>query len=251
MAISYTRVNNPQDGLDKLRVDIYESEEASSPDRGYLAMYNPTGFSQEFKNVYDKAKVSGNQETSLFKHLEAPSLNIELLFDATGASISKPSKSSFDNGTENSVTDLTEMVRGYNTFDAICIFLDDLNSISGNKHKPGFVEVSWGHMVFRGILETAKVSHTLFKANGVPIRSKVNCTFKSQKSLKEQQAETKKNSPDLTRFRMVKGEDTLPLIAFDIYEDPSFYLELARINKLNNFRALRNGSKLRLPPVNK
>ena len=249
MAISYTRVNNPQDGLDKLRIDIYPNETASAPDVGYLAMYNPTGFSQEFKNVYDKAKVSGNQEVNVFKHIEAPTLNIELLLDATGASISKPSKASFAG--EGTVHDLTEMVRGHNTFDAICIFLDDLNSVKGEDHKPGFVEVSWGHFIFRGILESAKVSHTLFKANGVPIRSKVNCTFKSQKSLEEQQAETKKNSPDLTRFKMVKAEDTLPLIAFDVYEDTSFYLELARINKLNNFRSLRNGIKLRLPPVKK
>lgn len=249
MAVSYTKVINPKDGLDKLRIDIFEDENSRTPDRGYLVMYNPTGFSQEFKNVYDKPKVSGNQEINVFKHLEAPTLDIELLFDATGASISKPSKASFSG--EGSVKDLTEMVRGENTYDAIQIFLNDLNSIAGNTHKPGLVQVSWGHFILRGVLEVAKVNHTLFKPNGVPIRSKVNCTFRTQKSLKEQDAENKKNSPDLTRFKMVKGEDTLNLIAHDIYKDPGLYLELARVNRLNNFRSLKNGSTLRLPPVQK
>lgn len=252
MAVAHTEVKNAQDGLNKLRIDIFEDENSRSPIRGYLAMYNPTGYSQEYKNVYDKPSASGNQSVNVFKHIEAPNLTIELLFDATGASISKPSKSSFNNdGAKGSVTDLTEMVRGEDTIKAIAMLLDDMNSISGNTHKPGFMQISWGKLSFRGVLETSKVNHTLFKPDGKPIRSKLSCTFIAHVSLKEQDAETKKNSPDLTRFKRVRGEDRLHLIASDIYKDPQLYLELARVNRLNNFRSLKNGSVLRLPPVKK
>jgi len=43
--------------------------------------------------------------------------------------------------------------------------------------------------------------------------------------------------------------DTLDLIADNNYDDPSYYLQLARANRLKNFRKLKPGMRLILPPI--
>ena len=58
-------------------------------------------------------------------------------------------------------------------------------------------------------------------------------------------------SPDLTHLRDVKDGDTLPLLVYDIYGDGKFYLEVARVNKLVNFRSLRSATRLSFPPLDK
>jgi nucleoid-associated protein YgaU len=41
----------------------------------------------------------------------------------------------------------------------------------------------------------------------------------------------------------------LPLLCNRIYNDPSYYREVARINNLSNFRNLEPGLILRFPPL--
>ena len=58
-------------------------------------------------------------------------------------------------------------------------------------------------------------------------------------------------SADLTHVHLVKDGETLPAIAHQIYGDPKYYVEIARVNNLRNFRSLKPGMELILPPVNK
>ena len=55
--------------------------------------------------------------------------------------------------------------------------------------------------------------------------------------------------PDLTRLRDVRDGDTLPLLVNDIYGKPELYLEVARANRLFNFRKLKAASRLSFPPL--
>ncbi|MCK5703624.1 MAG: LysM peptidoglycan-binding domain-containing protein, partial [Cyclobacteriaceae bacterium] len=64
-------------------------------------------------------------------------------------------------------------------------------------------------------------------------------------------AEARLQSPDLTHFKIVKEGETLPLIAKKIYGDSKYYLEIARVNNINNFRRLKTGQQLVLPPIDK
>ncbi|HPF52255.1 MAG TPA: hypothetical protein PK335_11805, partial [Draconibacterium sp.] len=59
------------------------------------------------------------------------------------------------------------------------------------------------------------------------------------------------SSPDLTHVRMVNEGDTLPLMTYRIYGDSKYYLEVARVNKLTNFRKLKVGQKIFFPPIEK
>jgi nucleoid-associated protein YgaU len=47
----------------------------------------------------------------------------------------------------------------------------------------------------------------------------------------------------------VRDGDTLPLLCQRVYNDCGRYLEVARANKLANFRDLQPGTWLRFPPL--
>jgi nucleoid-associated protein YgaU len=49
----------------------------------------------------------------------------------------------------------------------------------------------------------------------------------------------------------VREGDNLPLLTYRIYGNAELYLEVARVNKLINFRRLRVGSRVAFPPVDK
>ena len=48
----------------------------------------------------------------------------------------------------------------------------------------------------------------------------------------------------------VKAGDTLPLLCYQIYQDCTYYIDVAKINNLTNFRDLKPGIKLQFPPLN-
>ena len=52
-------------------------------------------------------------------------------------------------------------------------------------------------------------------------------------------------------MRTVKAGDTLPLMCYRIYGDPKYYLDVAEVNHLGNFRVLIPGSALVFPPIEK
>ena len=49
--------------------------------------------------------------------------------------------------------------------------------------------------------------------------------------------------------RDVRDGDSLPVLAYEIYGNPELYLEVARVNKLVNFRKLRSATRVAFPPV--
>ena len=60
-----------------------------------------------------------------------------------------------------------------------------------------------------------------------------------------------KNSPDLTHKRVIKGKERLISAANKIYKANNYYVEVARKNKINNFRNVEPGTPLYFPPIAK
>jgi nucleoid-associated protein YgaU len=56
-------------------------------------------------------------------------------------------------------------------------------------------------------------------------------------------------SADLTKSVLVKEGDLLPLLSKANYESSEYYLQLAKANKLKDFRRLSPGTKLIIPPM--
>jgi nucleoid-associated protein YgaU len=50
---------------------------------------------------------------------------------------------------------------------------------------------------------------------------------------------------------VVQASDTLLLLCEEIYGSPAYYLKVAMVNKLDNFRQLVPGQELFFPPIKK
>ena len=122
---------------------------------------------------------------------------------------------------------------------------------AGDQHRPRKVLLVWGTLAFVCALTSLDYQFTLFKPDGTPLRAVAHCSFREAVSDVECELQENNSSPDLTHLREVSAGDSLPLIAHRVYGDASLYLEVARVNKLINFRRLEAGSRLSLPPVEK
>ncbi|MEM7365521.1 MAG: LysM peptidoglycan-binding domain-containing protein, partial [Pseudomonadota bacterium] len=89
----------------------------------------------------------------------------------------------------------------------------------------------------------------LFKPSGKPLRAKVKFEIDCSLSKKEEKRRKKNSSPDLTHLVRVKAGDELPMMCYRVYKDSRYYLEIARINDLTDFRVLEPGMELMFPPV--
>jgi hypothetical protein len=118
----------------------------------------------------------------------------------------------------------------------------------GETHEPKFFKLAWGTLVFKGRCTGLTINYKLFNPDGAPIRAVCKVTFKEFKEENLRIAEENPQSPDLTHVRVVKAGDTLPLMCYRIYGDARYYLEVARVNRLANFRRLEPGLELHFPP---
>ena len=123
------------------------------------------------------------------------------------------------------------------------------STINGEIHRPNYLALLWGSFYIECVLTSLNITYNLFDAQGVPLRAKVNCGFLERISPGKGGRQSRLESADLTTWYEVQAGDTLPLIAWVKYDDPAYYLQLAKINKLTNFRNLRPGTRLVLPPM--
>jgi nucleoid-associated protein YgaU len=113
----------------------------------------------------------------------------------------------------------------------------------------------WGNFSFGTkngfdcILKDLQINYTLFAPDGKPLRAKISATFVNYIEQARRVREEGKKSPDVTHLRKVKAGNTLPLMAYDIYGDPSYYLQVAKVNGLVNIRRLATNTDLRFPPI--
>lgn len=204
----------------------------------FPVMYNPEKFSKTVRTVYQPSRVPGDAgEEQTFQGIEGDQVSFEFLFDATGGSI---------NGIQG------EIAKALDGVDAqIELFLALTHSRDPQEHQPPKLTLIWGTFIFECRLVSATIDYTLFNPMGRPLRATINATFKGDRPRLLQAVLDKLFSADLTHVRIVKAGETLPLISEDVYGDPSYYVELARINGLNNFRELKPGMELILPPLAK
>ena len=123
---------------------------------------------------------------------------------------------------------------------------------NGKIHRANYLKVMWGTLaVKRCVLKSASIAYKLFKPDGVPLRAVITATFTDNSDDKTRVAMAQDESPDLTHIRLVKAGDTLPEMCFNIYGDPRYYLDVARQNRLDNFRKLEAGTRIFFPPIEK
>ena len=101
------------------------------------------------------------------------------------------------------------------------------------------------------MLNELNLEYTLFRADGTPLRASATAKFVGYVEDELRVATERRESPDLTHLRVTRDGEKLQDHVVSIYGDAALYLEVARVNRLVNFRRLTTGQTLVFPPVNK
>lgn len=211
----------------------------------FKAFINPTGFSYTRKVEYNTAQGDGSSATnSKFIKTAPQSIQLEFLFDGTGVTETY-------SGNKLINTIMKKKFSKDNVTSQLERFYAATGDFNGTIHKPYDVIIIWGEFKFYGSLTEFTIDYKLFNDDGTPLRAIGKATF--LESISEELAKTmaKKSSPDLTHKRTVQDGDTLPLMTEKIYGDSKYYLEVAKVNGLINFRQLIPGQELFFPPLEK
>lgn len=225
--------------LQKLQITAYKEAtfEASEKltDGEFTVKVNPESYALDYKIKYSDDQASGTSgDLPKFDKTEPLALGFKFIFDSSGA-LPNTTDEERENGITAELAQFKKVV-----FDYV-----------GEKHAPPFLELIWGTLLFRCVLTGMKINYKLFRPDGTPVRAEVDAKFKELVEPSERVAQENDQSPDLTHIRYVSQGDTLPLYCKDIYGDPKYYIEVARVNKLTAFRHLKVGQRIVFPPLAK
>ncbi len=198
--------------------------------------FNPASFTINNKIEYKQAEARGQDGGDpQFDKIPPLEFSIEFTLDGTGVGLAAlPAGTDKQDYVKKQVKKLRE-VTGSN--------------INGDIHRPNYLAVLWGTFYIECVLTSLNVAYSLFDREGVPLRAKVTCNFLERIGPGKGGRQSRLESPDLTKHVRLKDGDVLPLVAAKHYDDPAYYLQLARVNKLKHFRNVPPGTELVLPPL--
>lgn len=232
--------------LIKLRIKAYKDEKFTKKvgDGEFKTLLNPEQYRFNYRIEQNEDQAPGTSTAApRFNKAPPESLELEFVFDRTGVVVDygKP-------GTDGGNAFRNE---GNGINDDIEQFKKVIFDYNGEEHKPNYLIISWGTLLFKGTLSEMEIIYKLFKPDGTPLRATARARFKGFVEDSLRVAKENNSSPDLTHVREVKEGDTLPLMTFHIYGDSKYYLEVARVNRITNFRKLSVGQVIYFPPIEK
>lgn len=216
-------------------------------DEFFEVLINPESYSQEYKFKYaESGQGHGTSSKQLkYESTEPLEMSFEFLFDGTGIIDgewrTKKGKPPVVNGVPKD-----SIVESIQEFKRVLV------EFKGDSHEPRHLKLVWGDKsIFKGRATEISINYKLFKPDGTPIRAVAKIKLKSSEEDTKRALREDKKSADLTHVRKVKAGDTLPLLCAKIYGDPQYYLQVAEVNSLGNFRVLQPGTELVFPPIAK
>ena len=239
--------------LKKLKI---KAKDKSGKELVYSALVNPETYVVRQKVNYNPAPPpQGNPgKNQQYNNTPPPDIQFDFIFDSTGV-VPKPldglAGALGGIPIAGAIAAALAAPPKYDILAEIEAFKNIVLTYDGDIHEPRDVQLLWGTLSFTGKLTSLQFNYKLFQPDGTPIRAVATAAFTGSIDDNLREALKKSNSPDLTHIRKVAAGDTLSLMTYKIYGDASYYLEVARINKLINFRNLEPGTELFFPPINK
>lgn len=231
-----------QGELAKVEIRAFKDKGYTRPLGKFQLPINPEQLSQSLKVDYDQKQAAGSQGNDPeFKAIKPKTLSLDFVFDGTGVVPIKNKPTTFHKDVAAQVDE----------------FLTLTYVMNSETHKPNFLRLLWGNVSFGNqnsfdcVLQDVNINYTLFTPDGKPLRAKLKATFLHYVAPERRVREEGKQSPDVTHVRQVKAGETLPLMTQRIYGDQTYYLQVAKVNGLVNFRQLKTNTTLRFPPVDK
>lgn len=217
--------------MELLKITGYTDEEFQTalPGQPYSVMINPDTIKWQRSVEYNEQQAPDTSSPSQkYKNTPTEKLSFDIVIDCTG--IVDPSRTSMS----TEIDALESIVYTYN----------------GEIHRPNFVKVQWGQdITFGGVLTSLDVSYTLFRPDGSPLRAKLSLSFSEYVSPSTVAKQDGATSPDLTHLVTVTEGVNLPQLCLKVWNDSSYYVQVAKFNDLNKFRNLKGISKLIFPPI--
>ncbi len=199
----------------------------------FKAHVNPESYTKSVYIKYSGKQAPGTSSAANnYNHTEPRSLSFDFLLDRTGA---LGNISLGDSGVTVDIIHFKKLTLDY----------------EGKIHRPRYLKLIWGTLLFDCQLQKLDVEYKMFSPQGLPLRAVLKTKFIEFTESTKRNAIENRSSPDLTHVRTVKEGDTLPLLTHRIYGDSKYYLEVAKINGLTNFRRLEPGTEIVFPPIEK
>ena len=217
------------DVLGKLKIIAFKTPKfmlGGPPVRIYIAMFNPENFNVTQRVNYDQVQAPGLISTEpVFRNMQSQVFRFDFLVDGTGSSGEK-----------------REVFADILWFKYVVGYLGDI-------HRPHYLIINWGTFLARCVISHFDIRYDLFRQEGIPLRATISATFIEHIDSSLESRLANRSSPDLMHVKVVKEDDTLPLLTFEVYGDSSYYTEVARINNLDSFRDLPVGKEIYFPPL--
>lgn len=216
--------------IERLVIRGYDDPSCPEPAKAeYRAYVNPAELTLGYEAEYEGQNGAGTTGSRMtFKRIKPGDLTVALFIDGTGAG--------------GRMVDVQDEIASFK----------EATGYNGEIHEPRHLKIAWGTLpIMRARLKSASIVYKMFAPDGVPLRAVISAVFTESVDDQTRVALAQDQSADLTHVRLVKAGDSLPGLCEQIYGEPRMYLEVARANGLNNFRALQVGAQLRFPPLEK
>lgn len=200
------------------------------------------------------------EKATIKRHLPPRGETIEVLFNPTQYKISKSNQFA-EVGVPGLAAPLLQFGRGNAGVLSMQLFFDtyeqrvDVRTYTGkvmelldldhDLHAPPVCLFTWGKLNFKGVLERAEQTFTLFLPEGIPVRATMDVSFKEFFEGEPGFLQ----SANYTKHHVVQRGDTLTSIAGHFYDDPRLWRKIAEWNQIDNPLAIRPGQRLTIPVV--
>ena len=204
-----------QGALKKLVIKAYKDDKFNDEvaNGEFTTLVNPEKYMVAYKPEYTEVQGQGTSGSQpKFTKIPPQELDLDLLFDSSGVIDGKGDST---NGIIDKIEAFKRIVFEY----------------KGEEHKPNYLMIKWGALLFKGSLVDLSIEYRLFASDGTPLRA--NAKLKVKGTIDDDLRVAKENnqSPDLTHYRKVKAGDTLPLMCYRIYGDSNYYWKRDKVNQ--------------------
>jgi hypothetical protein len=215
--------------LEKLYIVPYSDPEyTSTAGEPFYTLMNPETYTYRYKIEFCENQAPGTSGVCLkFNKMPPQEFNFDFLFDGTGVVDSSPVP----------------------VAEQLDTFRNRILKYQGNIHRPYYLKIHWGTLLFKGVLTSMDIEFKVFRPDGSPVRAIAKCAFKGTVEENLRVALENPMSPDISHERKVNANDRLPLMTKKIYNDNKYYIDVAMHNRLDGFRNIAPGTKILFPPT--
>ena len=230
--------------IEKLYIQPYLDAEYNNPKgEKFEALINPETYTYKCKIDFCETQAPGTSGVALkFNKIPPQDYSFDFLFDGTGV---------FKGASVLDLAIANPAASPKNVSEQVDNFKLKVFEYQSETHRPNFLKIVWGTLLFKGVLISMDIEYKLFKPDGTPIRAIAKCTFRGTVTEELRVAKESPQSSDITHERIITASDKLAFMTHKIYNNQNYYTDVAGFNKLDGFRKIRSGEKIYFPQIEK